>query len=789
MSTNCVNNIARNGVKGIFNSKAGELLLRQVKRIPYIDAADGALLRDKKTSDAIKASMSPVVKKVEIENCQTVLETEINKDENAGIKEDFNKIKKSLDYSKMPVYSKDKLQEVIKNLKNRRKWLDAISNLINPKLKDLLFKNIENNKNILTCFGISTKKGKKVNQLPTFNEAVFHYTAQKQYKDYGAFINAYNVNILPLKEFDNNQKTFNLIKQEFIQNTQQTGQYYGQIQVTENFQADEYKIDSLATWYKKIEELEKSNSYKDKIILNDIYKYINDSVKEDRELIKNAKEKHIPNAYPKNIIPFFDEKLFEKALNMNGNQSIMIKYEQCYRDNIIEKYSLLKDENNNATQNGEFFYQLDMNKRRIDTSFERHLNELQFISPNSWCTHSIQGFMHKYAKHYYIILDKNKKVKFGGDYTTEEVEWSNFKRNRMESSTEDNNQKFSLKMVKQILSLLKSQNVEIPFAPEHSDLRYLLAKAIIKEKGMENLKKEYKAISTEFNLPALDKDTFISILRINTKNYIEDNNTLISMEQFKFLMDALNIDGEIDKFNEKQLKMINVKRYFEKNYPSELTLNDINIKLEEFGYTPIDLTNEEERNETIYTIANVVIDADLSKRDYINYKKVYQVVKQIGLTSDKENNDENSFLANLYNILKSYYITYLKFNINTICQNLDLGRKIKISELTKKLNDLGFITDDLDDTVFKYASPCYVDFEWDEEKIESEIVNETNVDNNNEDNDDFEIDFAKLDKLPANPDDLPDIDNLFNIGDIPDLLNLDNLSNPDDLPELDDLHK
>ena len=38
---------------------------------------------------------------------------------------------------------------------------------------------------------------------------------------------------------------------------------------------------------------------------------------------------------------------------------------------------------------------------------------------------------------------------------------------------------------------------------------------------------------------------------------------------------------------------------------------------------------------------------------------------------------------------------------------------------------------DLDDTVFKYASPCYVDFEWDEEKIESEIVNETNVDNNN----------------------------------------------------------
>ena len=46
MSTNCVNNIARNGVKGIFNSKAGELLLRQVKRIPYIDAADGALLRN-----------------------------------------------------------------------------------------------------------------------------------------------------------------------------------------------------------------------------------------------------------------------------------------------------------------------------------------------------------------------------------------------------------------------------------------------------------------------------------------------------------------------------------------------------------------------------------------------------------------------------------------------------------------------------------------------------------------------------------------------------------------------
>lgn len=114
---------------------------------PYFDAVDGALLRDKKASDAIKASMSPMVNKtlelnqdpqINIKNWKVNFDIEFNKAENSDIKEDFNKIKEQIDYSKMSIYSKDKLEEVITNLKNRRNWINAISNLENQGLKNEL---------------------------------------------------------------------------------------------------------------------------------------------------------------------------------------------------------------------------------------------------------------------------------------------------------------------------------------------------------------------------------------------------------------------------------------------------------------------------------------------------------------------------------------------------------------------------------------------------------------------------------------------------------------------------
>ena len=65
MSTNRVSNIASNSVKQTLNSKTGELLQRQITRMPYVDVAD-RFLNDKTTSDAIKASILPVVKKLKI---------------------------------------------------------------------------------------------------------------------------------------------------------------------------------------------------------------------------------------------------------------------------------------------------------------------------------------------------------------------------------------------------------------------------------------------------------------------------------------------------------------------------------------------------------------------------------------------------------------------------------------------------------------------------------------------------------------------------------------------------
>ena len=811
--------------------------------VPYTEAADAALLRDKKTSDAIKANMSPFVKKMlNIKHWKDNLDKEINKPENAAIKEYYNEIKKHLNFSQFPKYSTKDLQQIIKNLRNRAQWLAVEDNRAN-------FIKGNNGKN-LKCFPY---KGEEIPVVPVFNRYVFDKTnkimdnmpkqdspLQKQLNKYltsyetiktsiktfqgelrdleknnelgeaekeankqkiqakldkmeqsrinlenkiqdtrnkinkksgtqidnqcNTFISTYNTLLSKVHNIEENKEKFEKIKDECLKNTPEPGQAYGHIQVTKNFKADEHKIDSLQTWYEKIEELENSNSYEDKIILNEIYNYINNSVEEDRKLLDDAQEKHIPNAYPKNIIPFFDNAIFEKALQMKGEQSIMSKYENCYKDHIIQKYSLVRDDNGNFKQNEGNYYLLDLNQRREDTyeSYLRHLNELQFISPNSWCTHSFQGFMHGFAKHYFIILDENKKVKFGGDYTTERVGCAQTKLNRMESSTEDNNQKFSLAMVKQILNLLKSQNLEIPFKPEHSDLRYILAKAIIKEEGIDKLEEKYKAISTEFNLPALDKENFIFILGLNTKNYNESDNILISMEQFKFLKNALNIDGEINEFDEQKLKMINVKRLFESNYNANntqnpLSLNDINNKLKELGYSSIDLTNEQERNETIDTIAKVVIDADLSKRHNIDLNKVSKILQKVGLLEEKQNEE---FLKNANNILKNYCF-YIENTINNIGSNRESSDKVKRSELKTKLENLGFISD-LDYYILKYASNMYFEFNEEQNEIAQEGGNETIQEQNSPSDSDKEEDHFNINfnNFPDLKNDIPNLNGI-----------------------------
>ena len=648
----CINSIC-NIMKKIFNFKAVTLVQRQAEQMPHDNVAD-KFLNDKKTSDAIKASMLPVVKKVENENWQTALETEINKDENSDIKQDYKNIKEKLDFENFQQFNPKTLNKIIANLKNRQDWLN---NLHDKIIEEKYLKQIFQDR-LIDCF----PNKNKIQSIPKYNPT--NLETQKN-----------NIKTT-LEELAQNDKTFRNIKND--------------LWLGENKKADKCKKYILETWVPLIDELKKSDKFKDTLVLNDILKYINKSVMEDRELIRNAKAQQKPDTEPKNIIPCFDKDIMNKALKMGANQPFMNKYKQCYRNNIIEKYTLLQDENKKAKQNEEGFYQLDLNK--LKNGSVQQVNELQFISPNSWCTHSFKGIEHYRCKHYYIILDKNKKVKFGGDYSDIESACAGKTLgSKMESSTEDNNQKFSLDILKQILKLLKSQNVEIPFKPIWSDLRYLLALAIIKEKGIDNLKEEYSSIAKEYNLPTLSKDTLFKILDLDTKDYIDEDEPQISINKFKILMGALCKNETIDETDKIKLKMINIKRLLEKAYNSKdktsiLTLNDINSKLQELGYSEINLNDQKERNKIINLIYTVGTEAASQQGNYVNFRTVSNIAKQVGLINGEQ---EVEFLENLPEIAKSYYDD-LKSNIELIVEGSN-SYEIKLSDILTKLEEYGVI--------------------------------------------------------------------------------------------------
>ena len=337
-ASSIASSIASNNVKQTLNSKTGELLQRQITRMPYVDVAD-RFLNDKTTSDAIKAFMLPVVKKVENKNWQTALETEFNKPENQEIKKDYEKIKENIDFAKFPEFNPKTLNKIIANLKNRQNWLN---NLHDEIIEEKYLKQIFQDR-LIDYF----PNKNKIQSIPKYNPTNLETQKAKVKK--------------VLADLCLNQKTFDKIKNN--------------LGVSPYEDADVYKIESIKSWYPIIEKLKMSDKFKDTLVLNDILKYINKSVMEDRELMKEAKEKNIPNAHPKNIIPFFNEELFEKASKMKGNQPLMNRYEACYKDNIIQKYSLHYDKDGIATKTENGFYHLDLNKKRKDTSGELHENE------------------------------------------------------------------------------------------------------------------------------------------------------------------------------------------------------------------------------------------------------------------------------------------------------------------------------------------------------------------------------------------------------------------------------
>ena len=103
---------------------------------PHIDAADGALLRDRNASDAITASMSLIVKKIKHARClYNCVVSEMNKHENQDIKEDFEKIYSKLDFKEMLDIMPENLNKIIANFRNWRNCL--ISEMNKPENQDI----------------------------------------------------------------------------------------------------------------------------------------------------------------------------------------------------------------------------------------------------------------------------------------------------------------------------------------------------------------------------------------------------------------------------------------------------------------------------------------------------------------------------------------------------------------------------------------------------------------------------------------------------------------------------
>lgn len=521
MSTNRVSNIASNSVKQTLNSKTGELLQRKITRMPYVDVAD-RFLNDKKTSDAIKASMLPVVKKVENKNWQTALETEFNKPENQEIKKDYEKIKANIDFAKFPKFNPKTLNKIIANLKNRQDWLN---NLHDEIIEEKYLKQIFQDR-LIDCF----PNKNKIQSIPKYNPTNFE-TQKNNIKT-------------TLEELAQNEETFQIIKKDLC--------------LGENAKADEYKEYSLETWYPLINELKKSDKFEDTLVLNDILKYINKSVMEDRKLIQEAKEKNIPNANPKNIIPFFNEELFEKASKMKGNQPFMNHYETCYKDNIIQKYSLHYDKDGIATKTENGFYHLDLNKKRKDTSGELHENELQFISPDSWCTKSFNSKQYKELEHFYIILDQNKKVKIGSGYDSSM---------KFYEITDENNciDNIDIDLIEQISSLYTSEELK---KIKEQNLAHNLSLLVLysittknnyfnklseiqgedeKNKFIREIRSSYQSALKNLNLETLTKDELIGgLLNPQSKEYINLNHVKLYLELLE--LDSTLDDKTIDRF-------------------------------------------------------------------------------------------------------------------------------------------------------------------------------------------------------------------------------------------------
>ena len=600
MSVNLTGNAKLSTINKI---KVLKPIIKEAKHYgPHIDAADGALLRDRNASDAITASMSLIVKKIKHARClYNCVVSEMNKPENQDIKEDFEKLDFKLDFTKMlkikpedpneiianfrnwrnrlilemnkpdnqdikedleKLYSKidftglkkcaqKNLNIIIKNLKNRKIWIEHAKKC-NDTQKNIILAHMDNDNYILKCF--DTK-------VPELDEDALRLTTK--FKDnYNSFINIYKKNF---QIVNNAKKTV-----EYLNRT------YEELQDNETYKGSSI---AFATWKEKLNEK-----------LNEKPENINE-YKRLLSLVNNFKDAFLEidngvNKNPKQIIPYFNQEVYNNVCNKNTEpDKFFNEYKKEYiKSYLIPKYELKKEEE------GEYrsfednkIYCLNFKKDIQDEGEIK--NAIMLLSPDSWCTRS-----YTFARSHYTIDDdiiffikKNSlDTIYGGNYRAEG--------NYLENSTPNNDQDFDFNDVLKIINMLNFKGLPINTTYGQESLGFNLSSyelLVLAAKDEENVNLA-RAILQGNGIELEQKSIRDILIRKMPKVFQRD----ISCEEIDAKLNLWNEESlnkdEKDSIIYPQIKKLIDSYILSEGKKGEIPLSNINNALQAQGLPPVD---------------------------------------------------------------------------------------------------------------------------------------------------------------------------------------------------------
>ena len=600
MSVNLTGNAKLSTINKI---KVLKPIIKEAKHYgPYIDAGDGALLRDRNASDAITASMSLIVKKTKHARClYNCVVSEMNKPENQDIKEDFEKLDFKLDFTKMlkikpedpneiianfrnwrnrlilemnkpdnqdikedleKLYSKidftglkkcaqKNLKIIIKNLKNRKIWIEHAKKC-NDTQKNIILAHMDNDNYILKCF--DTK-------VPELDEDALRLTTN--FKDnYNSFINIYKKNF---QIVNNAKKTV-----EYLNRT------YEELQDNETYKGSSI---AFATWKEKLNEK-----------LNEKPENINE-YKRLLSLVNNFKDAFLEidngvNKNPKQIIPYFNQEVYNNVCNKNTEpDKFFNEYKKEYiKSYLIPRYELKKEEE------GEYrsfednkIYCLNFKKDIQDE--DEIKNAIMLLSPDSWCTRSYTFACSHYTIDDDIIFFINKNslnTIYGGNYRAEG--------DYLENSTDKNDQDFDFNDVLKIINMLNFKGLPINTTYGQKSLGFNLSSyelLVLAAVNKENVA-QARAILQGNGIELEQKSIRDILIRKMPKVFQRD----ISCEEIDAKLNLWNEESlnkdEKDSIIYPQIKKLIDSYILSEGKKGEIPLSNINNALQAQGLPPVD---------------------------------------------------------------------------------------------------------------------------------------------------------------------------------------------------------